>query len=67
MFRLLLKACKAVRRAEALGAVALAERVKRRILRLCDSIVSRGLAFHEQQKPLEKRTGARGRPAASGA
>jgi transposase len=63
MFRLLLKANKAVRRAVAQGASVLAERVKRRILGLYDAIVSRGLAFHEQQPPLAKRTGARGKQA----
>lgn len=63
MFRLLLKANKAVRRATAQGASVLAERVKRRILGLYDAIVSRGLAFHQQQPPLVKRTGARGKPA----
>jgi transposase len=63
MFRLLLKANKAVRRATAQGASILAERVKRRILGLYDAIVSRGLAFHQQQPPLVKRAGARGKPA----
>jgi transposase len=63
MFRLLLKANTAVQRAVALGASVLAERVKRRILRLYDAIVSRGLAFHEPQPPLGKRPGARGKQA----
>jgi len=64
MFRLLLKANKAVRGAVAQGASVLAERVKRRILGLYDAIVSHGLAFHEQQPPLAKRAlGARGRQA----
>jgi transposase len=63
MFRLLLKANKAVRRAVAHRASVLAERGKRRILGLYDAIVSRGLAFHEQQPPLAKRTSARGKQA----
>jgi transposase len=63
MFRLLLKANNAVRRALAHGASVLAERIKRRVLRLYDAIVARGLAFHEQQPPLLKRPGKRGRPA----
>jgi transposase len=63
MFRLLLKAHKAVRRAAAQGAGVLAERIKRRILGLYDAIVSRGLAFHEQQPLLVKRQGARGKKA----
>lgn len=63
MFRLLLKANTAVQRAVALGASVLTERVKRRILRLYDAIVSRGLTFHEQQPPLGKRPGARGKQA----
>lgn len=63
MFRLLLKANTAARRAVAHGASVLAARVKRRILRLYDAIVERGLGFHEQQPPLLKRTGARGRQA----
>jgi transposase len=61
MFRLLLKANNAVQRAVAQGASILAERVKRRILGLYDAIIARGLAFHEQQPPLVKRSGARGR------
>lgn len=63
MFRLLLKANTAARSAVAHGASVLAERVKRRILRLYDAIVEHGLAFHEQQPPLLKRIGARGRQA----
>jgi transposase len=63
MFRLLLKANTAVQRAVAQGASFLADRAKRRILGLYDAIVSRGLAFHEQQPPLTKRTGARGKQA----
>jgi transposase len=61
MFRLLLKANNAVHRAVAQGASILAERIKRRILRIYDAIVARGLAFHEQQPPLVKRQGARGK------
>jgi transposase len=63
MFRLLLKANTAVQRASAHGASVLAERGKRRILGLYDAIVSRGLAFHEQQTPIVRRSGARGRQA----
>jgi transposase len=63
MFRLLLKANNAVHRAVAQGASILAERIKRRILSLYDAIVAHGLAFHEEQPPLQKRTGTRGRPA----
>lgn len=63
MFWLLRHACKAVRRAVAQGASVLAGRAGRRIFKLYDAIVARGLAFHEQQPPLAKRTGARGRQA----
>src|SRR6476620_357750 len=61
MFRLLLEANKAVNRAVAQGAQVLAARISRRIESLYDAIVSRGIAFHEQQPPLERRPGARGR------
>ena len=61
MFRLLLKANKAVNRAATRGAHVLAERIWRRIESLYDAIVSRGIAFHEQQPPLERRPGARGK------
>lgn len=61
MFRLLLDANKAVNRAAAQGAQVLAARIWRRIDSLYDAIVSRGIAFHEQQPPLERRPGARGR------
>jgi transposase len=61
MFRLLLNANKAVRRAKANGATVLAERIKRRILSLYDAIVMRGWHFHEQQPPLARKTGSRGR------
>jgi transposase len=60
MFRLLLKANKAVNRAAAQGAHVLARRIWQRIGSLYDAIVSRGIAFHEQQSPLERRPGARG-------
>jgi len=61
MFRLLLKANKAVRRATEQGASALAERTLRRIVSLYDAIVSRGIAFHQQQPPLaRRRPGSRG-------
>ena len=63
MFRLPRYACKAVRRAVAQGASVLAGRAGRRIFKLYDAIVARGLAFHEQQPPLARRTGARGRQA----
>jgi transposase len=61
MFRLLLKANKAVNRAAEHGAQVLAERIWRRIEALYDAIVARGIAFHEQQPPLGRRPGARGR------
>ena len=63
MFRLLLKANNAVRRAIEHGESVLAERIKRRILSLYDAIVAHGVAFHEQQPPLPKRPGTRGRQA----
>ncbi|MGO9483449.1 MAG: IS66 family transposase [Rhodomicrobium sp.] len=63
MFWLLRHACKAVHRAVAQGASVLAGRAGRRIFKLYDAIVARGLAFHELQPPLAKRTGARGRQA----
>jgi transposase len=63
MFRLLLKANNAVRRAIDHAESVLAERIKRRTLRLYDVIVTRGLVFHEQQPPLLKRPRTRGRPA----
>ncbi len=52
-----------MRHAVAQGASVLAGRAGRRIFKLYDAIVARGLAFHEQQPPLAKRTGARGRQA----
>ena len=63
MYRVLLKANKAVKRAIEKGAIVLADRVLRRLMTLYDGIVSLGLAFHEQQPPLIKRPGARGRQA----
>ena len=60
MFWLPRHACKAVHRAVAQGASVLAARAGRRIFKLYDAIVARGLAFHELQPPLPKRTGARG-------
>jgi transposase len=61
MFRLLLKANKAVRRAIADKKNILAERVTRRITGLYNAIVQRGLLFHEQQPPLCRRAGSRGK------
>jgi transposase len=63
MYRLLLKANRAVKRAVEQGAVLLAERVLRRIMRLYNAIVSLGLAFHEKQPPLARQARSRGRPA----
>jgi len=63
MSRLLVNAAKAVRRASEQGQSALAERTSRRIVAVYDAIVLRGLAFHEQQPPLGRRPGARGRSA----
>ena len=63
MFRLLLKACNAVATAKASGAVALVERIKRRILSLYDAIVMRGWLFHEQLPPLVKTLEPRGKRA----
>ena len=62
MFRLLLKALKAVRRAVAKGQVALLPRTFRRFLALYAAIVKRGLEFHEAQPPLTRKSAkARGR------
>jgi transposase len=61
MFRLLLKAHKAVQRAVENGASVVVDRMLRRILWLYDAIVSSGLAFHQSLPPLARRTGARGR------
>jgi transposase len=61
MFRLLLKAHKAVQRAVEKGASVVVDRMLRRILWLYDAIVSLGLAFHQSLPPLARRTGARGK------
>ena len=62
MFRLLLKANRAVRRAIQKGWTALANRTFRRIVGLYDAIVAQGLAFHEAQPPLARRSAkSRGR------
>jgi transposase len=61
MFRVLLKAHKAVKRAVGQGDSVLAGRVLRRILWLYDAIVSRGLAYHEALPPLARKPGARGK------
>ncbi len=61
MFRVLLKANKAVKQAIDKGQTVLAGRVSRRIMRLYDGLVASGLAFHEAQPPLEKRAGSRGK------
>jgi transposase len=63
MFRVLLKANKAVKRAMEKGATVLVERVLRRIMHLYHGLVALGLAFHETQPPLEKRAGTRGKQA----
>ncbi len=62
MFRLLLKALKAVRRAVAEGKDALTPSALNRIARAYAAIVRRGLAFHEAQPPLARKSDkARGR------
>jgi transposase len=63
MFRVLLKANKAVKRASEKGETVLEGRVLRRIMKLYDGLVALGLAFHETQPPLEKRAGTRGKRA----
>lgn len=55
MFRLLVKANKAVQRAQEQGAGCLAERILRRILWLYDAVVAQGMAFHQRQPPLARR------------
>jgi transposase/regulator of replication initiation timing len=62
MFRLLLQANTAVKRAVALGQNALAPTVLGRIHVLYDAIVRKGLNFHEQQPPLLRTSLAPGRP-----
>lgn len=61
MYRLLIRANKAVRRAMQQGKTALAHYQLRRIRRLYDAIIERGLAFHQRMPPLLKKPGARGR------
>jgi transposase len=62
MFRLLLKAMKAVRRAIAKGRQALSPRAFRRIVSLYGAIVKRGIEFHQAQPPLARKSAkARGR------
>ena len=61
MYRVLLKANKAVKRAVEKEMTSLPDRVLRRIMRLYDALVSVGLAFHERQPPLLRRAGARGK------
>ena len=61
MYRVLLKANKAVKQAVEKEMTALPDRVLRRVLRLYDGLVSLGLAFHERQPPLLRRSGARGK------
>ncbi len=62
MFRLLLKALKAVRRAARKGQDALLPRTFRRIARLYAAIVTRGLEYHEAMPPLARKSAkARGR------
>jgi transposase len=63
MARLLVKAANAVNKAVEKGQSVLAERVSRRLVCLYDAIVAQGLAFHEQQVPLARKPGARGRTA----
>ena len=60
MFRVLLKALEAVQAAKAKGTPVLQARIMRRIMALYDGLVAMGLAFHEQQPPLERKPGARG-------
>jgi transposase len=61
MYRVLLKANKAVKRAVEKEMTALPDRVLRRLMVLYDGLVSLGLAFHERQPPLLRRVGARGK------
>jgi transposase len=61
MFRLLLKALAAVQAAKKNKATVLHDRIKRRIMALYDGLVAMGLAFHEQQTPLQRQPGARGK------
>ena len=61
MYRVLLKANKAVKRAVEKEMTALPDRLLRRLMALYDGLVSLGLAFHERQPPLLRRAGARGK------
>jgi transposase len=61
MYRVLLKANKAVKQAVGKERTVLPDRILRRIMRLYDGLVSLGLAFHERQPPLLRRAGARGK------
>lgn len=62
MTRLLLKLNKAVKRAVEQSQQVLAARLRQRVNALYDVIVSQAIAFHEQQPPLTRKPGARGRP-----
>jgi transposase len=61
MYRVLLKANKAVKRAVIQEMTALPARVLRRLMVLYDGLISVGLVFHERQPPLLRRPGARGK------
>jgi len=61
MYRVLLKANKAVKRAVEKDITALPDRVLRRLMVLYDGLISLGLAFHERQPKLLRRAGARGK------
>jgi transposase len=58
---LLLDALEAVREAVARGATALADALRKSLLRRYNNIVRRGLAFHRNQPSLSRAAGARGR------
>jgi len=62
MHELLRTANRQVREAKAGGAVALAEPDKHRISAAYDAALAMGFALHEDQAPLLRRPGARGRP-----
>jgi transposase len=61
LFRVLLKALRAVKRAVEKGDDVLVTHVLHRIERLYDGIVSLGLSFHESLPPLVRKPGARGK------
>jgi transposase len=63
MSRLLVKMARAVARAVAKGQPALAARLRRHFEVHYDAIVAQGLAFHQEQPPLGRKPGARGRQA----